>query len=1605
MSFCHLHVHDEYSLLDGLGTAEQYCNKAKEQGFEYLAITNHGNNDGAIKFQKEAAKAGIKPVFGAELYIVEDVTVKEKGESRKHIAVFVRDEAGWANLNKMLTIAHLDGFYHRPRISPGILLDHLEGLSVSTACASSFISEPWGKDLLVGIKERCPKDIFLEIMPHVYDDQKKINALCLDLHEKFGIKLLATNDCHYVNAEDAHFHEILLAMQTKKKWTDKDRWKFSIKGLYLKSEDEMRESFEVQNSVPEKEYSEAMENSVWLAQRCSDFKIEQLDTNLPHIPRKPDNITAEDFLRELCYLGFEKKILATHRRDKRKEYRLRMQEEFDVIVGQGFSSYFLIVWELIDWCRSHDIMVGPGRGSSAGSLVCFLLGITSLDPIEHDLLFARFISPARIDLPDIDMDFEDIKRGEIWQHMKDVYGEANVAAVSTFASMKGRGALRDISRVFDIPLVDVNAASSCIVVRSGGDFRSDFTIEDAFATFEDGRKFKEKYPAVTKAAIRMEGQVKGKGQHAAAICVSKESLREGRRGYLSVGGKGDPVINWDKYDIEHVGLMKLDVLGLNALTILNCTRHLVRKNKDVDIDYEALPLDDDKIFQEFTAGHTVGIFQFGSLGLRKVCKEIGIDNFKILTDTNALFRPGTLRCVAGDTEIYCWSGKRVRIDEIDVGRPVKSSAVPILHSRKYIRNRVKEILETGEKDIWELVDSDGYKIKTSAEHKFFVKKKYHSNSGRNRGDEVFSAPCWVELKDISVGDFVLKVSREMSEAKILHTKKYADGGMKTRFKKGEKAWNKGKKKFTDYSYDPYSQKDHIKERCLEKWKSSLFSNQEKLACSINKMRDTKKKFWEDENNHKKQSNAMIEYYSNHDHPNSKGIVVSKPQREIYEAVKFIFLDAELEYRFDYIDFEGRNRFFSFDVAVPEQKVNIEFDGDYWHDLPGERIEPRDSIVEKSGWTIIRLTYQNYRSFIKNAVSLAEDNNTKYSRVASITAKGKQKTYDLVMENQGFPNYIANNFVVHNSGMVTEYQQRKRGEKEWHHRHPFLESITGDTYGVLLYQEQVMRFMYDLGGLGWKTADTVRKVMSKSQGVEQFMKFKDMFVEGCKKKETLDEKTAADIWDELSSFGSYGFNKSHAAVYSLIAYWEMYCKIYYPAEFFCASLTYGSDDKKEDLVEEAMRRNIDVRPPKVGISDAKFWVEKDEILYAPFVEIKGVGEKLAATMAALSAKKTIKRTSEGFFSIETGATPRVSGILQEIGAYEDVAITEEKAIYIDKYFDFSLCKDPLRKFRSVIDLISRSITFDLIESIDFGIVEPENGFYFGQMTQIKFGYRGKIDTIEKKLGASGLADNLGGVYGNFKDNTDFCMLVFDGNVYKKKKDMVEHSSEDFLIAKANHPNRTTSILCNDAWFSKDILECELDGLGLSLINRKRVDNGMLHGAEDCRNCELRLECRAPVLPSRGYYNLMVVGEAPGKEEDIEGRGFVGRSGDLVWDKLAGKGVSRQDIYVDNVCKCWPSTSKTPSKKQIKACSGWLDKEIRSVSPVLILAFGNSCMQFFKNEEKGIMDMSGTTEWNDKYKAWICWCVHPASVLYHTENMELFDKGINNFVNRINVLGGI
>jgi len=1232
--FIHLHCHNEFSLLDGFGSAEKFADKIKGNSQLGMALTNHGNVDGAMKFQNAFQAAGLIPIHGAELYIVKDINNKEKGDVRRHIVTLVKNEIGWKNLLKMLTIANLEGFYYRPRISPKILLENCEGLIITTACASSFLHDEWGKKLFKDLNDAIGNDLYAEIMPHNIEGQEDTNKLAISFAEKFNRKIIATNDCHYIGKDDEKVQEVLLAIQSKKKWKDPNRWRFEAHELYLKTREEMLLAFANQGCYKRKFIENTLDNTIEIFDKCKDFRIPKVKVELPTIPELScGNITSAQFIKKLCRIGIKNKIMSDP--DKAKDidkYIDRMNEELETIEKQGFIEYFLIVWEVINWCKLNDIMTGPGRGSAAGSLVCYLLNITKVDPIKFNLLFARFISPARIDLPDIDNDFQDNKRHLVVEHFQKIYGEYFVAGVSTFLTMKGKGALRDVARVFDVPLSDVNSACASIVTRSWGDFRSSFTIEDAFDTFEDGKKFKEKYPKVTDIAIKIEGQTRGKGQHAAAVCISSNDLRNGTRCNLLYGskiqsnGQKDLLVNWDKHDIESFGLMKLDILGLNALTVLSESKNLIKKNHGVDVDYESIKLDDKDVLQEFSKGNTTGIFQFNSLGLKKLCYELGIDDFKMLSHANALYRPGTLK----------------------------------------------------------------------------------------------------------------------------------------------------------------------------------------------------------------------------------------------------------------------------------------------------------------------------------------------------------------------------------SGMVDVFVARKRGLEKYKSAHPIIEKLTKDTFGIILYQEQVMLFMYDLAGLGWKTADSVRKVVSKSQGEEQFKKFKEIFVNGCLNKKTLPREEAEKLWDDLSTFGTFAFNLSHSVAYSVISFWEMWLKVHYPNEFICASLTFGNDNKKSSLVEEAIRLGLDVRPPKLGKSHSSLWIAKDNILYAPFIEIKGIGEATAIKLAGEGKRAH----SGGFFELEEACHDenfgRFGNILDDIKAGCDESISDEEAVKIKKYFNFSLCKNPLSRYDSIMDVIKKGIKISRIKDVNWSERDYRYNYYFGEITQIKYSYKSNLDS-------NNTGGVYGGVYGNLKDKEGYSMIIFEPDLYNRRKEEVEHCSGEFSIVSCNHPKKATHIECRDIWFGKDMMSGNLEGLNLKLA--RKVEPIIELPLDTCSLCPLKEECTNPVQPSLGKYNMMIVGEAPGKDEDALGEGFIGKSGRLLWDSLKEKGYRRNMFHITNVVKCFPSSTKTPTKRHIKSCSKYLDKEIEIIKPFIILAFGNTSLKYFTDEDSGIMSKNGTTEWNEKANAWICWCMHPASVLYHEENRTMFDEGIKNFANKIRTLGGL
>jgi len=895
-NFCHIHLHNEFSILDGLGTAEQYCDKALSIDQQYLTISNHGNLDGLINFQNACQKKKINPILGCEAYIVPDLSIKEKNEKRQHVILLIKNQEGYENLCQMLTIANLQGFYHRLRVDYGLLLEHCSGLVVMTACSSSFINTKEGIELFFKLYDKIENDLYLEIMSHQIESQLKVNQICRELKKRNSkLKFVASNDCHYVNKEDEKTHEVLLAIQSKSKWDDPKRFRFNLSGLYLKSYGEMITAFEEQKFFKRSEYLPALENTIEVAEKCSKFRIKKREIDLPLIQEvKTSGESSDDFLWKLCLNSGDKLFKSVIWQDG---YLKRLEEEFELIEKKKFSKYFLLVYELVEWARQNNIMVGVGRGSSGGSLIAYLLGITAIDPLKFDLLFSRFLSEGRQDFPDIDLDFMDNRRDEVRKHLEELYGENNIAGVSTFLTMKGRMAIRDVARVFDVPNKEVNEFCNLIDDSFQDDKTQHNLIADAVEKTEEGKAFYRKYPDIVNYAKRLEGQVRAVGSHAAAVVISNTDLTEGKSGCL-INRNNTKVINWDMNDCQHVGLIKLDLLGLSTLTVLNEALRLIKENHNRSIKINNLNLENKGVLKEFADGNTIGVFQFNSYGITKLCKDMKVNCFENLVAINALYRPGTLR----------------------------------------------------------------------------------------------------------------------------------------------------------------------------------------------------------------------------------------------------------------------------------------------------------------------------------------------------------------------------------SGLVDVYLERKNGKR--YTIHSIIKEITKNTYGVIVYQEQVMQLVNRLAGMSWKDADKIRKVIAKSKGKKELLKFKEQFIQGCIDNNTMNNQDASDTFDMIEEFGGYSFCKAHSTSYSIIAYQCMYLKHFYPTEFISASLSYSADSKIDELVKEAYRLGLNIITPKIGKSDSKRWIAKDNNLYVPFSEIKGIGDK---TSEEIQNRKKKASGLKGFFITDNSISrnkkmSKLDTILEELNAFNDKECLQE---VIEKYFSFKI----------------------------------------------------------------------------------------------------------------------------------------------------------------------------------------------------------------------------------------------------------------------------------------------------------------------------------------------
>ena len=638
MSFTHLHVHTEYSLLDGSNKIKEYVARVKELGMTSAAITDHGVMYGVIDFYRAAKHAGIKPILGCEVYVAAgsrfDKTPGTTEDRYYHLVLLAENQKGYENLTKIVSKAFVEGYYYKPRVDMELLEEYHEGIIALSACLAGEVQKNLQRAMYqeaFAAAERYENifgkgNFFLELQDHGMQEQAMVNQQLLRLSQETGIELVATNDVHYTYAEDEKPHDILLCIQTGKKLEDENRMRYEGGQYYVKSEEEMRALFPYAH--------EAIDNTQKIADRCN-VEIEFGVTKLPKYD-VPEGYTSWEYLNKLCFEGLQKHYGIAGQPPK-KELTDRLTYELSVIQKMGYVDYFLIVWDFIKYAKDHDIMVGPGRGSAAGSIVSYCLGITNIDPIKYQLLFERFLNPERVSMPDIDIDFCFERRQEVIDYVVRKYGPDRVVQIVTFGTLQAKGVIRDVGRVMDLPYAFVDSIAKMVPQELG------ITLEKALDMNNELKglyETDEQVKTLIDMSKRLEGLPRHSSMHAAGVVISQKSVDE----YvpLSLGSDGSVTTQFTMTTLEELGLLKMDFLGLRTLTVIQNAVQLVEKNTGRKIDIDHLDYDDKAVLESIGTGKTDGVFQLESAGMKSFMKELKPQSLEDIIAGISLYRPGPM---------------------------------------------------------------------------------------------------------------------------------------------------------------------------------------------------------------------------------------------------------------------------------------------------------------------------------------------------------------------------------------------------------------------------------------------------------------------------------------------------------------------------------------------------------------------------------------------------------------------------------------------------------------------------------------------------------------------------------------------------------------------------------------------------------------------------------------------------------------------------------------------------------------------------------------------------------------------------------------------------
>ena len=641
VDFTHLHVHTQYSLLDGANPIGKLIDQAVHHRMPALAITDHGNLFGAIEFYQKAMSAGIKPIIGCEMYVAPKSRFDKEpsGPTNEyyHLILLAMDHTGYKNLLKLVSASHLEGFYYKPRIDKELLQQYSQGLIGLSGCLRGEVPTWITKDQRENAVQAAGEhteilgkgNFYLELQDNKLKEQDKVNRALVELSRKLNIPLAATNDCHYLHRNDAKAHDILLCLQTGKTISDPNRMRFSTDEYYFKSYEEMQSGFS--------ELPQALMNTKTIAERCNlDLTFKAV-----HLPQYqvPEGHTREQYLEMIARKGLEKRIKEQTTSNPKENYNNRLEKELSIIISMGYAGYFLIVWDIVNYARSKSIPVGPGRGSAAGSLVAYALHITDIDPLQYGLLFERFLNPERITMPDIDMDFCMDRREEVIRYVTEKFGSDHVCQIITFGTLEAKAVIRDVGRVLEFPYAEVDRLAKLIPNTLG------IKLDQALAAeprLKEAARAEPKVQELITLAKSLEGLTRHASTHAAGVVISDQPLTEHTPLYHS--GKGEIVTQYAMGDLESIGLVKFDLLGLRTLTVIDLAVKLINKNraKDEALHIEQLPLNDSKTYDLLSNQRTIGVFQLESSGMRDLLVKLKSERFEDLIALLALYRPGPI---------------------------------------------------------------------------------------------------------------------------------------------------------------------------------------------------------------------------------------------------------------------------------------------------------------------------------------------------------------------------------------------------------------------------------------------------------------------------------------------------------------------------------------------------------------------------------------------------------------------------------------------------------------------------------------------------------------------------------------------------------------------------------------------------------------------------------------------------------------------------------------------------------------------------------------------------------------------------------------------------